>query len=179
MAQKYLEVYERVAELKETVETMIHPRMLNGIQEIAQCNLIDEWQIWLRRAEQGRGTVLGVIASQLQQWINARIGLPFRSTQIISGHGCFGKFLHRIGRETSSACWHCDSVCDSASHTLRDCPAWAIERANLLREVGDLSWETLIRALYRDKGRSAFVTFAEKVMRRKENTERLREGMPM
>jgi len=74
-------------------------------------------------------------------------------TQVLSGHGCFGEFLCRIGKERTAECHHCNHPHDSAQHTLKACPAWAAERAELMVAVGaDLSLPAVIRAIVRRAG---------------------------
>jgi len=72
-------------------------------------------------------------------------GLSFHVTQMITGHGCFGRYLWRIGRERTVQCWHCASDEDTAQHTLEECPAWIDERLVLSRIIGaDLSLPAVI-----------------------------------
>ncbi|XP_018366580.1 PREDICTED: uncharacterized protein LOC108763437 [Trachymyrmex cornetzi] len=121
-------------------------------------------------------TVLGAIKVQLREWVDERVGLTFRTTQVLSGHGCFGRFLCRIGRETSNRCWHCDSQNDTSRHILGYCPTWDTERAELKRKIGaDLSLGAVIRAMLQEEKRHAVMTFCEEVMTRKEVAERARE----
>lgn len=49
--------------------------------------------------------------------------VTFRLTQVFTGHGCFGVYLHRIGREPTMQCHHCEDQ-DSAQHMLTECRAW-------------------------------------------------------
>ncbi|XP_018316327.1 uncharacterized protein [Mycetomoellerius zeteki] len=180
LIRNYEEVYERVADLRKNLpsNTPIQPRSLEIIQAEAHRKLVHEWRIWLRATEHGGGAVLGALETQLREWLKADVGLTYRSTQIITGHGCFGHYLRKIGKEETSRCWHCVSNNDTASHTLRYCPAWNGEREELVRVVGqDLTWPAIIRALREKKEREAFLTFCEKVMSQKEAAERIREGI--
>ncbi|XP_011049317.1 PREDICTED: uncharacterized protein LOC105143041 [Acromyrmex echinatior] len=40
-----------------------------------------------------------VISPHLKEWIEKDCALSYRLTQVFSGHGCFGEYLCRIGRE--------------------------------------------------------------------------------
>jgi len=74
-------------------------------------------------------------------------GLTFRATQLVTGHGSFGDYLVRIGRVESPACPHRGGAEDSARHTLEECPAWAVERGELMARVGpDLSLGAVLGA---------------------------------
>lgn len=99
-------------------------------------------------------------------------------TQLLTGHECFGHYLHRIGREDSPICLYCCDGEDTAEHTIQVCDAWIMERAELRYVIGlDLGFPTLIGVMCRSReGWRAFSTFAERVMRRKEEDERRRQA---
>ncbi|KMQ88117.1 reverse transcriptase, partial [Lasius niger] len=61
--------------------------------------------------------------------------MSFHLTQVLVGHGCFGEYLHKIGKELTAQCHHCDEKRDTAQHTLEFCPAWAEERRALTDKV--------------------------------------------
>ncbi|XP_071579058.1 uncharacterized protein [Temnothorax nylanderi] len=118
----------------------------------------------------------------LEEWVEGvkERHLSFYAVQVITGHGCFGKYLHRIGKERTTRCWHCPEGADTAQHTLEFCPAWEDERRALRTKIGeDLSLPAVIAATTRpgEAGREnwrAFVSFCETVMSRKEADERVR-----
>ena len=44
----------------------------------------------------------------VMEWLERRYGvLTFRLTQVLTGIGHFGKFVHRTGRDETSGCHHC------------------------------------------------------------------------
>lgn len=43
---------------------------------------------------------------------------------MLTGHGCFGEYLGRNGREATTPRYHCDKQWDTACHTLEERPAW-------------------------------------------------------
>jgi len=92
--------------------------------------------------------------------------VTYRLVQVISGHGCFGDYLHRIGREESAACHHCGADRDTAQHTLEECPAWDAQRRVLVQHVGeDLSLPALVKAMVDSEGsRRVASSFCEHVM---------------
>ncbi|XP_046978124.1 uncharacterized protein LOC124543846, partial [Vanessa cardui] len=117
------------------------------------------------------------------EWLTRSHGaLSFRLTQVLTGHGCFGRYLCRIGREPTSQCHHCgDGRDDTALHTLAECPAWAEQRRDLVAAVGvaagNLSLPAVVSAMVRSEaGWSAVATFCEEVMLAKEAAEREREA---
>jgi len=115
----------------------------------------------------------------LPAWINRRWGgLTFRITQMLSGHGCFGNYLHRIGKAEHALCQHCGMEDDTADHTLQICTSWLDERNELIGVIGnDLSLLAVIKAITTDRDSwIAFARFCENVMRAKEDAERQREA---
>lgn len=154
------------------------PREVESHRNELQENLLREWQERLALPSAGVRTIEAV-RPVLQQWMGREHGtVTFRMAQVLSGHGCFGKYLCRIGREQFSLCHHCDGCSeDTAQHTLEFCPAWAEERRDLNTKVGqDLSLSNLIRAMVdSDNVWKAVLAFCEAVMTKKESAERERE----
>lgn len=115
----------------------------------------------------------------LTQWLDNKHGaLSFRLVQVLSGHGCFGRYLHKIaGREPTQECHECGSPEDTAQHTLETCPAWVQQRTSLGAVVGrELSLPAVVKAMVgSDRAWQAVMTFCEEVMRHKEVAERARE----
>ncbi|XP_018355614.1 PREDICTED: uncharacterized protein LOC108756371 [Trachymyrmex septentrionalis] len=145
----------------------------------ARAKALAGWRESLRDERLAGARTLDAIRPVFPAWIDRRHGqLSFHLTQILTGHGCFGAYLQRIGKERSARCHHCRrSVVDDAQHTLQDCEAWREERAELQEEVGqDLAPTALVREMV--SGESAWravATFAIKVMIAKERAERERE----
>ncbi|XP_076302496.1 uncharacterized protein LOC143220793 [Lasioglossum baleicum] len=92
-------------------------------------------------------------------------------------HGCFGEYLHKIGKEVTPVCWHCEAEVESAQHILEECPAWALERREFQRLVRwDLSLHAIVPGIAAsDRVRRAVASFCEQVMQRKEEAEWSRE----
>ncbi|KAK9296733.1 hypothetical protein QLX08_009347 [Tetragonisca angustula] len=49
--------------------------------------------------------------------------LTYRTTQVLSGHGGFGEYLHRTGAESHPGCHECGVPLDNAVHIVEECPA--------------------------------------------------------
>jgi hypothetical protein len=122
---------------------------------------------------------VGAVLPLLSEWLDRRSGaLTFRVTQVLTGHGCFGSYLRRIGKEATSQCHHCGADEDTAQHTLESCPAWLEERRVLVDVIGrDLSLAAVVRSMIRGGEGSwqAVASFCETVISRKEAAERGRE----
>ncbi|KAJ0169618.1 hypothetical protein K1T71_014803 [Dendrolimus kikuchii] len=98
--------------------------------------------------------------------------------QILTGHGCFGKYLHQIvGREPSPSCHECGALQDTAFHTLVECAAWGPQRALLENVVGPVSsLRSMVEAMLQGQHSWLAVTsFCESFMSQKEAAERSRE----
>ncbi|XP_018368810.1 PREDICTED: uncharacterized protein LOC108764902 [Trachymyrmex cornetzi] len=177
-ARRQEEAYARITEIRRNTPRHIPvPRAtIEGIKVETKRNLIRKWKVWLNDRIPQEDVVIRAIRNQLEDWLDAKVGLSFRATQVLTGHGCFGRYLCRIGREPLPECWSCGAEMDSVKHTLRYCPAWTIER-NALQDVLGLNpdWRTIISALRREDGRKAFMEFCEGVMRKKEDMDRDRE----
>ncbi|KAJ0169401.1 hypothetical protein K1T71_014988 [Dendrolimus kikuchii] len=127
------------------------------------------------------GYTVDAIRPQLTEWVNRTSGtLTFRTTQILTGHGCFDKYLCRIvGCLPSPDCRQCGAP-DTALHTLVECAAWAPQRFELETHVGPVdSLCDLVKAMLQSSDNwGAAVTFCETVMSLKEAAERDRERSP-
>ncbi|XP_026821716.1 uncharacterized protein LOC113560175 [Rhopalosiphum maidis] len=78
------------------------------------------------------------LISDVDLWCGKKGDLDFHTTQILSGHGCFRVYLHRIKKEESDMFHHCNMSPDSAEHTVVECPAWDEERLLLEHATGKL-----------------------------------------
>ncbi|CAL1677461.1 unnamed protein product [Lasius platythorax] len=106
-------------------------------------------------------------------------GMSYHLTQAMTGHGCFGKFLHRIRKRRNPGCDFCEEEVDDAIHTLRECPAWDPQRTQLKGKLGlqrDFTLGDIIDAIARSEEHwTAFSAYVQEVMREKEDEERRRE----
>ncbi|KAJ0182130.1 hypothetical protein K1T71_002852 [Dendrolimus kikuchii] len=154
------------------------PREIEAKRAEFRQDLMVGWRNRLAHPSAGHRTIEAV-RPVLPQWIDRRHGtLTFRQTQVLTGHGCFGRYLCRIGRESSSGCQHCSaSVEDTALHTLQECPAWDGERRVLGANIGpDLSLPAVVQAMVGGQPEwDAVASFCEAVMSAKEAAERERE----
>ncbi|XP_011063823.1 PREDICTED: uncharacterized protein LOC105151680 [Acromyrmex echinatior] len=137
---------------------------------------MNSWREWLTKSSHSGEEIVNAIRPRVQNWVDARDGISFRTAQILSGHGCFGRYLYHIGRENTSRCWHCDAHTDTSRHTLEECPAWNRQRRQLIEAVGrDLILRAIVEAmLSSEEKRGAIFTFCEEVIARKEDNERAR-----
>jgi len=177
LADSRAEVYRRVRELREA-NPNAPPRAERTLKLHARRRLLERWSEWL--AEQTVSPrVVAAVQPRLAEWVErGRGGISYRLAQVMTGHGCFGEYLRRIGRERTARCHHCDAPVDTAQHTLEECPAWAEQRRDLVLAVGqDLSLPAIVGAMLGSgEAWRAMVLFCEEVVSQKEDHERARRG---
>ncbi|KAJ0176872.1 hypothetical protein K1T71_008051 [Dendrolimus kikuchii] len=125
------------------------PRETEGRRDELRQVQVAEWADRLLNPSAGLATIQAV-RPIMPEWLQRRYGtLTFRLTQVLSGHGCFGRYLCRIRREQTSGCHHCvGGDEDTALHTLQVCPAWDEQRRDLVAVVGaDLSLPAVVKAM--------------------------------
>lgn len=116
--------------------------------------------------------VVEAIGPYLEQWLDTRKrGGIFHTAQVLTIHGCFGEYLCKIEKKRLARCHHCVAENDTADHILMRCPAWEIERNQLVEQVEDnLVLPIVIGAIIREEEAwKGFTTFCGKVMRKKED----------
>ncbi|XP_011051555.1 PREDICTED: uncharacterized protein LOC105144373 [Acromyrmex echinatior] len=80
-----------------------------------------EWRATLENGPPTTGNwTVEAILPCLEKWVGKGWGgLSFHTTQVVlTGHGCFGEYLRRIGNKLTARCRHCDGDRDTAQHTL-------------------------------------------------------------
>ncbi|XP_048002107.1 uncharacterized protein LOC125238727 [Leguminivora glycinivorella] len=157
------------------------PREVEAQKLLVQQSIVLQWEEQLAEREEGHRTV-EAIRPVLQDWLEREWGsLTFRLVQVLTGHGCFGSYLHRFARrEVTAECHQCRCDEDTAQHTLEECPAWAGQRRDLVAVVGDdLSLPAVVKAMVaNERSWKAVLFFCEDVMSQKEAAEREREADP-
>lgn len=176
-AEVLAETYRCKVEARERGDRLA-PEEIRRVREVAREEVMVRWSEELVVARYGRRTI-EAIRPVLNEWVLRRHGsLTFHLVQIITGHGCFGDYLHRIAqREATPQCHACGAAEDSAQHTLESCAAWSSQRRALTAMVGgNLSLSCVINAMLgSDRSWEAVVNFSEEVMSLKEAAERERE----
>ncbi|XP_020297179.1 uncharacterized protein LOC109861783 [Pseudomyrmex gracilis] len=157
----------------------LNPEEVRQARSRAHEQMVLRWQHRLENPFLPRQRVREAVGPVLVDWVErSYLWITFRSTQMVTGLGVFGTFLHRIGRVGTPECEHCGVAVDTAAHTLEECTTWSEERAALHEAFGpDVSLPSVFRQAVGDLERwRTFLTFCEKVLRVKEDVERLRQG---
>ncbi|KAJ0169221.1 hypothetical protein K1T71_015281 [Dendrolimus kikuchii] len=113
---------------------------IEAIRKRETASMIAVWSQELDNPAAYGGYTVDAIRPQLTEWVNRTSGtLTFRTTQILTGHGCFDKYLYRtVGCLPSPDCRQCDAP-DTALHTLVQCAAWAPQRFELETHIDSLA----------------------------------------
>ena len=169
-------VYDQIRTVSEDAESDMSNRT-TVMRRSAHRQAFEKWREKLETQGCSSQRAVGAVMPSFEAWMERKGCITYRLTQILTGHGCFGEYLNRIGREVTAQCHHCPCDRDSAQHTLEDCPAWQSIRADLVAQVGqDLSPPSLITAMLKSEDNwMAAVSFCESVMLQKESAERDRE----
>ncbi|XP_011140967.2 uncharacterized protein LOC105184112 [Harpegnathos saltator] len=174
LALMYKNMYKRKGKLRRGLRA--GEPLAGALQRLkhqGQQFLLQRWKRRLCNAKYGRRSVEAVQLC-LAEWTGRESGtLTFRTTQLFTGYGCFGEYLCRIGKEHTVQCHHCEADHDSAQHTLQDCPAWAVERRVVVRELGqDLSLPSVVSSILGSERKwDCFTAFCEGVMKQEEEAE--------
>ncbi|XP_024872172.1 uncharacterized protein LOC112454810 [Temnothorax curvispinosus] len=161
---------------------IVIPRARAALRLQERETLFQEWSEKLLdlRLVSGR-RVREAVQPVLRDWVARKgRGLTFYATQMLTGHGCFGEYLCRIGKERTTGCHHCPEEVNSAQHTLEYCPAWKEKRRVLRAAIGnDLSPQAILLAAVGPRGEDkwkAFASFCGRVMSQKKAAERVKRG---
>ena len=90
--------------------------------------------------------------------------LTFGLTQVITGHGCFERFLFRIRRDDKPGCHHCvDRPEGTVEHTVEVCPACAVSSS---RRSAAVTFRALVEPIVQEGPEvwEAVTSFYEAVM---------------
>ncbi|XP_011858967.1 PREDICTED: uncharacterized protein LOC105556479 [Vollenhovia emeryi] len=143
-ARAHAQVYEQVAE--QRARGIPVPRRGRRLLSLRIKEKVrEEWRAWLAEPNRAGKRTVQAILPHFDDWIDRSwTRASYRTTQVLTGHGCFGEYLQRIQKEPDPRCHHCTEERDTAQHTLDSCPAWAEERRILTEEIGgDPQWSGL------------------------------------
>ena len=140
---------------------------------------MNQWQERWEANENGNAEWTRRLIIDLRAWLSRKHGeVTYSMTQILSGHGCFGYYLHRMALRDSAACMYGDSASDTAEHTLLKCKRWQQQRSELVQCLGvdGLTPQNIIPAmLSSEKEWNAVSGFVEAIMRTKEREAKLKQ----
>ncbi|KAL1454425.1 hypothetical protein WDU94_010684 [Cyamophila willieti] len=138
--------------------------------------LMEKWQRkWNAETQKGQWTKR--LIKNIEPWVKRKHGdLTYRMTQALTGHGCFGSFLKRIGKESVDNCHYCSGT-DTPDHTMFHCVRFDMERRTCCLETGcNITPDNIVPCMLENQQQwNRIARFLEKVMLQKEADERTRQ----
>lgn len=127
-------------------------RGVRGIRNSVRANTMVQWQNSWDDSTKGRWTHRMI--PNLERWVNRKQGeVNFYLTQVLSGHGCFRKYLHRFGHASSPNCPYCVGTEESVEHVIFACPRFQASRDIMLAGCGlDTTPDNLVEKMCRSEG---------------------------
>ena len=138
--------------------------------------IVDLWvERWManesRTAEWTR-----LLIADLRAWLCRGHGeVTYTLAQALTGHGCFGHYLFKMGKVNKAECIYGDSADDTSEHTIFECRRWAIERGCLLVQLGvrSLTPRNIIAVMLETEQKWNCVSaFVEQILTKKEKEAR-------
>ena len=95
--------------------------------------------------EDTRGRWTAKLIGELSTWFNRRHGqVNYYLTQMLTGHGLFCAYLHRMGKVGSPQCRYCGAPNNDALHTFFHCGRWVLERGRIEDALGQISPDNIV-----------------------------------
>lgn len=135
-----------------------------------------KWQEEWDSSETGRWTHR--LIRDVKKWVSRKFGdVDFHITQMLTGHGCFGQYLHRFKKLNDPKCVDCGESVDDAEHTFFRCDRWWRQRRELEVALGSpLEPETIVCHMLQNKEKWREVKqYVNMILATKEEEERKRQ----
>ncbi|CAI6360923.1 unnamed protein product [Macrosiphum euphorbiae] len=143
---------------------------------VPRTNTMEAWQERWSTEESGSWTRR--LIPDVRPWCARSHGLTtFHLTQFLSGHGCFGQYLHRIRKLDNPRCVDCLAPVDDAEHAIFVCDRWWRRRMELKVTINDtFTPETVVgKMLESQYNWTAVEQFVKEVLTKRESEERERQ----
>ena len=126
---------------------------------------LQKWQSRWETSETGRWTAN--IITNVKVWMERKHGeTNYYLTQMLSGHGYFQKYLHKMGKTGSPICIYDDKCIDDAEHTFFECERWKEERLILQQNVGAVTVANIVDIMLRNpENWKHILMYVERVLR--------------
>lgn len=112
----------------------------------ARTTTLERWQTEWMQAD-GTAEWTKRLIKDIRPWVNRERGeTNFYLTQILTGHGCFQAYLHRMTISNTKECLYCGKE-DTAEHTFFECVRWQELRERANTDIGILTPENLIEKM--------------------------------
>lgn len=116
------------------------------MKEDVRTRTLASWQISWEQEHRGRWTAR--LIGHLRLWTDRQHGeIDYYLAQLLSGHGYFRSYLHRIGKSASAECLYCPGSADSAEHTFFECGQWWQSKLELEIETGPVTADNIVEVM--------------------------------
>ena len=181
VSSEALQVLAGVIPMDLQVKERMHTHGNPDVKDERRKYTMEEWQSrW--DGLRGKAEWTRTLIQDIGEWVERKHGeVNFHMCQILTGHGCFRSYLHKIKRAENSTCSYCREEEDTARHTFYDCSRWEGERQRLALEVGvTITPNNTIRTMIGSPTSWEKInTCMKKIMEKKERDEREEEKKRM
>ncbi|KAL4083919.1 hypothetical protein QTP88_029235 [Uroleucon formosanum] len=143
---------------------------------VPRTKTMEAWQERWSTEESGSWTRR--LIPDVRPWCARSHGLVtnFHLTQFLSGHGCFGQYLHRFRKSDNPRCVDCRAPTDDAEHAFFECDRWWRRRMELKATInGPFTPETVVGKMMESRSNwTAVERFVKEVLTKREAEERER-----
>lgn len=109
--------------LEEEAQRIYRQNSNNRLYQEERDQTMIDWQKKWNATEKGRWTK--TLIKEVKPWVTRKFGsIDFHLTLMLTGHGCFGKYLFNFERRQTAECVDCKAEIDDAEHTLFRCNRW-------------------------------------------------------
>ncbi|KAL4131252.1 hypothetical protein QTP88_008590 [Uroleucon formosanum] len=145
--------------------------------DVPRTKTMEAWQERWSTEESGSWTRR--LIPDVRPWCARSHGLVtnFHLTQFLSGHGCFGQYLHRFRKSDNPRCVDCRAPTDDAEHAFFECDRWWRRRMELKATInGPFTPETVVGKMMESRSNwTAVERFVKEVLTKREAEERERQ----
>lgn len=115
--------------------TRTYAKGKRGEPKEAKRRTLQAWQErWENNALKGQWTK--ELIPNLTKWLEcSHRCTDYYLTQVLTGHGAFGVYAYRIGKDTSDKCAYCGGT-DTVAHTIFVCNRWREKRGVVKQRLG-------------------------------------------
>lgn len=139
---------------------------------------LEEWQaLWEENTEVAQWTKS--LIPDLRAWVKCKHRrLNYFLTQALTGHGSYGTYLKRMGKQPDENCFYCGEQ-DTAEHTLFRCDRWSRQRSEARLDTGrEITVGDLVTVMLESKRHYDIINkMVTGIMSTKEREERERQGV--
>lgn len=129
---------------------------------------IQKWQTRWNEETHGRWTAK--LIPVIKYWVNRNHGeVNYYITQMLSGHGYFRKYLHKMGKSRTPFClYEQEEITDDAEHTFFRCNHWTDMRETVERQIGAITTENVIEKMINNEASwNVVAKYCETILRLK------------